>query len=137
MIILLLNGIRKYIYFYLRIDNVVNYLFIIDIFANMITAYYDLDNVLVTNNKFILINYLKTWFLLDLCSVYFILYQYRIPFDEIFTPTNADTTNTDTLTTDTNSATSKTSYTQLLRLTRLPRLYRLLKVFKLFRIVRF
>lgn len=35
----------------------------------MFSAYYDLDNVLVTNNKYILLNYLKTWFIFDLCSV--------------------------------------------------------------------
>ena len=52
-----------------RWDNVVNYLFMVDMGFNFITAYYDLDNVLVTNNKYIIKTYLKSWFIIDLCSV--------------------------------------------------------------------
>ncbi|KAM3136546.1 hypothetical protein pb186bvf_011349 [Paramecium bursaria] len=105
-------------------DNVVNYLFMVDMGFNFITAYYDLDNVLVTNNKYIIKTYLKSWFIIDLCSV--------IPFDEILNPTSQDETQQ---TTSTSSGQSG-SYTQLLRLSRLPRLYRLLKIFKLFRLTR-
>ncbi|CAD8202098.1 unnamed protein product [Paramecium pentaurelia] len=103
------------------IDEVFNYVFMADIVINFFTAYQDADNVLVTNNKYIVMNYLKSWFLLDVASV--------IPFDQIFQPDPQ----TETATTQG----QKGSYTQLLRLTRLPRLYRLLKVVKLFRIVRF
>ena len=42
----------------------------VDMGFNFITAYYDLDNVLVTNNKYIIKTYLKSWFIIDLCSVY-------------------------------------------------------------------
>lgn len=54
-------------------DEVFNYIFMVDIVVNCVTAYQDMDNVLVTNNKYILINYLKTWFILDLASVYIII----------------------------------------------------------------
>ena len=57
------------IIFIKRWDNVVNYLFMVDMGFNFITAYYDLDNVLVTNNKYIIKTYLKSWFIIDLCSV--------------------------------------------------------------------
>jgi hypothetical protein len=57
-----------------RFDNVVNYFFIADILVNFFSAYYDQDNVLVTNNLYIFKNYIKGWFWIDLVSVYVISY---------------------------------------------------------------
>jgi hypothetical protein len=51
------------------LDNITDVIFIIDIFINSITAFYD-DNeeVLVTDNKLIIKTYLKGWFIIDLIS---------------------------------------------------------------------
>lgn len=47
-----------------------NVVFGLDILVSFFSAYYDDDNVLVTNNRYIAIYYLKGWFLIDLVSVF-------------------------------------------------------------------
>lgn len=65
-----LNGIRKYYFIIIkRFDDSINYFFMADILINFFSAYYDEDNVLVTNNIYIAKNYLKGWFLIDVLSV--------------------------------------------------------------------
>jgi hypothetical protein len=54
---------------WITLDNLTDFFFIVDIIINSLTAFYD-DNeeVLVTDNKIIMINYLKGWFVIDLIS---------------------------------------------------------------------
>ncbi len=55
------------IYYYFEL--VMNIIFGIDVIISFFSAYYDDDNVLVTNNKYIAIQYLKSWFLIDIISM--------------------------------------------------------------------
>ena len=50
------------------IDNIIDFIFILDIFINFFTAYYNFDEVLIIDSKSIYKNYLKTWFFFDLLS---------------------------------------------------------------------
>jgi len=50
------------------IDIVVDVFFILDLFINFFYAYYDNDKKLVTNNKTLAKNYLKSWFIVDLVA---------------------------------------------------------------------
>jgi hypothetical protein len=58
------------------IDLYVDICFILDLFINFISAYYDKENKLVTDNKIIAKRYLRTWFVIDLIAAF--------PFNEIF-----------------------------------------------------
>lgn len=51
-------------------DQIINYLFILDIFLNLRTGYFDRDNDLVMEGKRVLRHYLKTWFFLDVLSCF-------------------------------------------------------------------
>ena len=53
-----------------------------DIFVSFVSAYYDEDNVLVTNNRYIAVEYFKGWFLIDVVSV--------VPFNEILDDGSTD-----------------------------------------------
>ncbi len=50
------------------IDNIIDFIFILDIFINFFTAFYNFDEVLISDSKSIYKNYLKTWFFIDLLS---------------------------------------------------------------------
>lgn len=43
--------------------------FLVDIFVNFNTAFYEQEYELVTSRKEIALNYLKSWFLLDFVSI--------------------------------------------------------------------
>lgn len=62
--------VEEYSSFYYNFDFVMNIIFGLDIIVSSFSAYYDDDNVLVTNNRYIAINYLKGWCLIDLVSVF-------------------------------------------------------------------
>lgn len=62
--------VDTYSSFYYNFDLVMNVVFGLDILVSFFSAYYDDDNVLVTNNRYIAIYYLKGWFLIDLVSVF-------------------------------------------------------------------
>ena len=80
-------------------------LFTIDIFLSFFSAYVDNEDNVIKNRKKIVINYLKTWFIIDLISVVPISY---------FIPTNSPTQNIN----------------QLSRIARIPKIYRLVKLTK-------
>ena len=56
---------------------VIDSFFIIDFFLSFFRAYLDFDEQLISNNKSIIIHYLKTWFVVDLIS--------GIPYNSLFT----------------------------------------------------
>jgi hypothetical protein len=61
--------------FYFVFDWIMNGFFILDIIVSFFSAYHDEDNVLVTNHKYIVSQYLQTWFAIDVLSVF--------PFNEV------------------------------------------------------
>ena len=98
-------------------DWIINGIFIIDLFVNCFSAYFDQNDNLITDKKVKLLQftavkilkqqkifkeYLKGWFFIDVASI--------IPFDYFFQSSN--------------------QYHQLLRISRLPRLYKLFRVAK-------
>ncbi len=95
-------------YAWSTVETVVDALFWTDIGFNLISAYYDDNEVLITDLKSIILNYLKTWFLIDFVACF--------PFDS-FTVSGSGFLG---------------QYNNLLRLLRLYRLGRLLKISKLF-----
>jgi hypothetical protein len=54
----------------------------IDVLISFFSAYYDDDNILVTNNKYIAMQYLKGWFIIDVVSL--------IPFNNILPSSSGD-----------------------------------------------
>ena len=96
---------------------IIDIIFGADIIVNFLTAYYDEKNILITSPSKIAKKYLKTWFIIDLISMYnfFLLINCRVPFQMII-----------------NSG----QYSKSFRLLRLPRLYKLLKVLRLFKMMR-
>jgi len=61
----------------LVIENIIKFLLFWDLIMNFFTAYIDGDNKLIFDRKKIAINYLKSWFLIDLIS----LLPLWVPFD--------------------------------------------------------
>ncbi len=57
-------------------DFFIDFFYIIDLFIGFFTAYFDFDEKLITNNKLIIMNYLKTWFPINLVSA--------IPINSVF-----------------------------------------------------
>ena len=57
----------------LVIECIVDGIFMLDIFFNFITAYYDKNHTLITRKKFIVKSYLKGWFIIDILAWYLIL----------------------------------------------------------------
>lgn len=49
-------------------ENIVRIYFILDIFINFFTAYYDSEGILITSCKKIILHYLKGWFFIDFIS---------------------------------------------------------------------
>lgn len=54
--------------FWFFVENIVDFAFITDFLINCISAYYDEEGKLVTNNKKIILHYLKTWFVIDIIA---------------------------------------------------------------------
>lgn len=90
--------------------------FIIDIFVNFLTAYYDEENKLITDNRTIARGYMRGWFVVDLITCF--------PFNVMAFAME-------------HKARSTTNYNKILRLLRLPRLYRLVRIARIIKIVTF
>lgn len=88
-------------------DTLVDFLFLFDVLVNSFSAYYTDEEILVTSNKKILKNYLKSWMILDIFT--------SLPYSLIIT----------------------SDYSSISKLGRLPKIYRLIKIAKLFRVVKF
>lgn len=89
------------------IETIVNILFFIDFCVNCTSAYYDKTEMLITKRKFIILNYLKSWMIVDFISWF--------PFDLILGNTGSS---------------SKT----LARFARIPKLYRLFRLSRLIKL---
>ncbi len=92
---------------WLQLDIVFDFVFIVDLIFNLLTAYEDENGELIVKKSKIAMNYLKGWFLLDLMS--------SVPITLIQNYTGG----------------SGLENVKLLKLSRLPRLYRLLRLVKL------
>jgi hypothetical protein len=86
------------------IDNIVDVLFLADIFVNFLTAYYNYDNLLITSHAKIAKKYLCTWFIFDLVVCF--------PFQLVL-------------------SSEASQYNGLIRLLKLPRLYRIARLAKI------
>lgn len=86
-------------------DYIFDTIFFIDIILSFFAAYVDNEDIVVKNRKKIVINYLKTWFIIDLVSVLPISY---------LMPANNPSQNIN----------------QLSRIARIPKIYRLVKLTK-------
>ncbi len=101
------------------VDYLFNFLFFMDLVFNFRTGYYDYKftpPAIVMNRKMIIKNYLTTWFVIDLISIF--------PFKWVIEGSLADT--------DTHNAEAIT-FTRLLRLLKLFRLVRLAGLWRYFR----
>jgi hypothetical protein len=58
------------------VNNVINFLFFIDILVSFISAYQDEELKIIDDRKKIAVQYLKSWFAIDILSVF--------PFDMFF-----------------------------------------------------
>ncbi|EAR99256.2 cation channel family protein (macronuclear) [Tetrahymena thermophila SB210] len=118
-------------------DYVIDGLFWIDLVINMFSTYYDDDNQLVKSRKVVILNYLKSWFIVDLICC--------IPIDliaEQFTSTSQDNYNTDQTNSSVQSSSSSSSSSssqqlKFLKLAKISRLYRILKITKLIKMVKY
>ena len=86
-------------------DYIFDTIFFIDIILSFFAAYVDNEDIVVKNRKTIVINYLKTWFIIDLVSVLPVSY---------LMPANNPSQNIN----------------QLSRIARIPKIYRLVKLTK-------
>lgn len=96
------------------LDLVADFIFLIDVFVNCFSAFYDDDGKLVTNNKKIFMIYFRGWFFGDLIASFPVSLFENAP-RKINTKVS-------------------TNFNQVLRLFRLPRLYVLVKITKLSRV---
>lgn len=90
-------------------------LFFSDFVIICFSAYYDKSETLISSHKTILLNYMKTWMLIDFISFF--------PFsllDDSKTPSQSTTSN----------------YNNLIRLLRLPKLYRLFRISRLIKLLK-
>ncbi|OMJ89843.1 hypothetical protein SteCoe_7925 [Stentor coeruleus] len=94
---------------WLIINTIIDLFFILDVFVNFNTSYYEITGKLITNRKKISVNYLKTWFTVDLISSF--------PIQLL----------------EDSGVTSSNHY---LRLIRFNRVYRLFSLFKLLRFMK-
>ena len=93
---------------YLVIDEVVDFIFLIDMILTCFTAYYNAKFILIDKWRTIFFNYLISWFIIDLVSI--------IPFNMIISPTNF----------------SEPSANKATRLSKVSKLYKLLWITRLF-----
>lgn len=94
------------------LDNVFDSLFGIDLLLNFFSAYIDSEENIVKSRTKIIVNYLKSWFIIDVLSI--------LPISTIMQPNSKKSAN----------------YSSLLRIARLPKLYRLVRLTKLFRMIK-
>ena len=90
------------------LSQILDFMFLTDIIIIFNSVYYDQDFNIVTQRKTIAINYIKSWFFIDLIAI--------IPFEWIL-----------------NSA---KNYNEFVRIARIGRLYKLMKLTKLFKFLK-
>jgi hypothetical protein len=90
-------------------DYVIDSLFLIDIVITLNSAYYE-GNDLITSRRQITLNYLKTWFFLDILAIF--------PFEWVL------------------SADSNQNINAYFKLTRIPRIYRLIRMARMIQMVK-
>lgn len=88
------------------IESFIDLVFLLDIIFSFLTAYYNEIEALITSKKAIAINYLKTWFIIDLITI--------LPLSLI----------------------TNNSVNNLGAVARLPRVYKMIKAFKFFRLTK-
>ena len=93
---------------WLIVDTIIDVFFFIDILVTFNSSYYDQDMKLVINRKVIVMNYLKTWFLIDVVSC--------IPFQFFLE--------------------KKQQVNKLVRLSRVPRITKILRLFKMLKFLK-
>ena len=86
---------------WIGIDSFVDMSFAVDIVLNFFMGFYDAGDDIVDRRSLIAINYIKTWFLIDIVSI--------LPISQFMNTKN---------------------YSSLARIARLPKLYRLIKIFR-------
>lgn len=99
---------------WLVLEIMIDLLFFLDVIITFFSAYYDDAGNIITDRRKIALNYIKTWFFIDILAC--------IPFDLITMGTNDEEQNTD--------------YNGMLRLLRLPRLWRLIRISRFFKILK-
>lgn len=92
------------------VDYLIDSLFVIDIIITLNSAFYRSGNEFISSRKVVILNYLKTWFVLDILALF--------PF-ELVLPSD--------------STTSNYNY---FKLSRIPRTYRLIRMARIFYMVR-
>jgi hypothetical protein len=96
-------------------DTCIDTLFISDLFVNFFSAFEKKDKTIETRHAYIAVDYLKTWFFLDIMSC---IPVQLMELDQA------------------SGESSNASDVKLLRLARLPRLYRLIRILRLFKMLR-
>jgi hypothetical protein len=91
---------------YLIFINVVDIIFLIDIFINFISAYQDENYQIIDDRKMIAKEYIRSWFFIDVLAI--------LPFDLLI----------------------RSDYNQLVRFTRIGKIYKLIKITRLIRLVK-
>jgi hyperpolarization activated cyclic nucleotide-gated potassium channel 1 len=95
-------------------DLIADFVFLIDVFINSFSGFYNADGVLIESNRKIFSNYLSGWFIIDVCA-------------------SAPMTLVDLVLNNQQTETSK--YNSIIRLFRLPRLYRLVQVTRISKVL--
>jgi len=93
--------------FWSILSNLIDFIFFMDIIITFNSAFYDEDFQIVSDRKLIAINYIRSWFLVDLFAI--------IPFDLI---------------------SGTMDYNEMAKLARLSRMYKLIKLARLVRILK-
>ena len=100
--------------FVMLMEFIIDFFYILDLFLNFFIGYYNFEEQFITYFTYIIINYLKTWFIIDLLSAF--------PFNTIFAVTNYYKRKNNLTLTFTNDQ------------TKLFEIFKLLKIFKIFKI---
>jgi CRP-like cAMP-binding protein len=90
------------------VDSFIDVLFFIDILITFNCSYYDKEMKLIQNRKIVVLNYLKTWFLIDVVSC--------VPFQFFFD--------------------DQKQFNKLARLSRVPRITKILRLFKMLKFIK-
>ncbi|KAL4438790.1 hypothetical protein ABPG74_013463 [Tetrahymena malaccensis] len=117
-------------------DYVIDGLFWIDLVINMFSTYYDDDNQLVKSRKVVVLNYLKSWFIVDLicCIPIDLLVEQFSSQDNYSTDQSL---NSSTQSTSSSSSSSNNQQLKFFKLAKIPRLYRILKITKLIKMAKY
>ena len=101
-----------------KVDWIVDFIFIADLFVNFLTSYEKRDGLMEVRVPYIAKNYLRGWFIID----FFACFPVQL-IEPILKEAGAET--------------SDGEFNNLLKLAKVPRFYRLIRVFRLIRLFRF